>query len=100
MKLKGWNGQGMQHATCVEAMSDVRAEGKDHLQDWHRWSVMFELILINIGRKDANFEILIALFLLRIGVFWDLMLYPVSHLRILDCSEFCWPWTVKSGRLL
>jgi len=61
---------------------------------------MFKLILIKIGWKDANFEIPIALFLLRIGVFWVLMLCPVSRLRILECSEFCWPWTVKSGRLL
>jgi hypothetical protein len=61
---------------------------------------MFKLILISIGWKDANFEILIALVLLRIGVFWDLVLYPVSHLRILERSEFCWPWTVKRGGLL
>jgi len=91
-----WSG----HAICVVEMRDVRAEGKDHLQDWHRQSAMFRLILSNIGWKYANFDILIALFLLRIGVFWDLMLCPVSHLRILECSEFCWPWTVKSGRLL
>jgi len=35
----------MQHATCVEEMRDIRAEGKDHLQDWHIWSVVFKLIL-------------------------------------------------------
>jgi len=72
-----WSG----HGTCtVVEMRDIRTEGKDHLQDWHRRSVMFKLILIIIGWKDANFEIPIALFLLRIGVFWDLMVCPVSHL--------------------
>ena len=26
------------HATCIVEMRDVRAEGKDHLQDWHSQS--------------------------------------------------------------
>jgi hypothetical protein len=79
-----WSG----HAACVLEIRDIRAEGKDHLQDWHRWSVVFKLIFINIRWKDANFEIVIALFLLRIGVFWDLMPCPVSHLRTLESQNF------------
>jgi len=57
-----WSG----HATCVVEMRDIRAEGKDQFQDWHRQSVMFRLI--NIGWKDANFEILITLFLQNWGL--------------------------------
>lgn len=101
VKLKGWNGQGMQHATCNMCRRDERyqswREGPLARLAYMECSVQVDL---NIGWKDANFGILIALFLLRSGVFWDLMLCSLSHLRILECSEFCCPWTVKSGRLL